>query len=153
VQEEKIILRKLQKSFPLISRPFKELAEQTGLAEDDLLNVIRELKQKGIIRRIAGVVRHLQAGFLYNGLVCFAINPALIMQAGAQLAAAPLVSHCYWRKSFPEWPYSLYAMVHTRKKSICEQWAAREAARLACPDYLLLFSSKEYKKERVKLNI
>lgn len=48
------ILNEIQSDFPIVERPFLELANRIDATEDDVLSRIRVLKEKGIIRRIGG---------------------------------------------------------------------------------------------------
>lgn len=48
------ILNEIQSDFPIVERPFLELANRIDATEEDVLSRIRVLKEKGIIRRIGG---------------------------------------------------------------------------------------------------
>jgi len=52
---DKKILNILQKEFPLEERPFLVVAELCGISENETLDRIQKLKNKGIIRRIGAV--------------------------------------------------------------------------------------------------
>ena len=51
---DKKILNAIQSDFPLVSRPYLELGQELGLSEDDVLERVQRLKEKGVIRRIGG---------------------------------------------------------------------------------------------------
>ena len=44
----------------------------------------------------------------------------------------------------------LFAMVHARSKEECERSAAEIADQISCSEYSILYSTREFKKERVK---
>jgi siroheme decarboxylase len=46
------ILNRIQSDFPITSRPYAAIASELGLPESEVLNRVRQLKAKGIIRRI-----------------------------------------------------------------------------------------------------
>ncbi len=48
------ILNRVQSDFPLTSRPYRTVAKDLGLSEDDVLNRLKRLKKEGFIRRIGG---------------------------------------------------------------------------------------------------
>jgi DNA-binding Lrp family transcriptional regulator len=144
------IISALQRGFPLEPRPWLFIARNLGIDEVELLDRVRTLKSKGVIRRIAGVLRHRRAGFNANGMVCFAVPEERIDEAGRRAAQFPQVSHCYHRSSPLQWPYPLFAMVHARSKEECEHSAAVIADQIGCSDYGILYSTREFKKERVK---
>ena len=37
------------------------------------------------------------------------------------MAAFQAVSHCYKRPTYPDWPYSIFTMVHARSMEACEE--------------------------------
>ena len=52
---DKQILNIIQKDFPVVQEPFKAVADEVGLSEDEVLKRIKKLKEEGIIRRIGAV--------------------------------------------------------------------------------------------------
>jgi DNA-binding Lrp family transcriptional regulator len=70
-----------------------------------------------------------------------------IAEAGRALAASPDVTHCYERDPVAEFPFNLYAMVHSRSREDVLHKFADLSARLG--DFAgsaLMVSTKEYKK-------
>jgi len=57
------LLNLLQREFPLDPEPFRLLAGQAGIDEDDLLERIGRLKEAGVIRRIGAVFDTAGLGF------------------------------------------------------------------------------------------
>lgn len=53
-QTSKNILNRIQADFPIHPRPYKILAQELGLSEDQLIEKIGLMKQEMIIRRIGG---------------------------------------------------------------------------------------------------
>lgn len=52
--QDRAILNRIQSNFPLTSRPFQAIADETGLTENEVISRVRRLKENGIIRRIGG---------------------------------------------------------------------------------------------------
>lgn len=147
-ERERALIRVLQDDLPLAPRPFAAAAQAAGLSEEDLLAGARRLLEEGVIRRFAAVLRHHDAGFEGNGMVCWRVPEGRVDEVGEALAASPLVTHCYHRPTYPDWPYPVYAMIHARNRRECEAAAADLSRQVGVADYLLLFSVHEYKKER-----
>ena len=60
------------------------------------------------------------------------------------------MSHCYRRPVYPSWPYALFTMIHAETHSACMAVVARIEERAGRFPHKSLFSTKEYKKIRVK---
>ena len=59
----------------------------------------------------------------------------------------PAITHCYERPAFPDWPYTLYAMIHGDAEDTVRSIASAIANDFPEVPYTLLFSQKEYKKK------
>jgi hypothetical protein len=78
------------------------------------------------------------------------VPEAAIGEVGRRLAEAPEVSHCYARNAIEGFPYTLYSMMHGPDRDCCREVAARLARDTGCPDYVVLFSEREFKKVRLR---
>ncbi len=145
------IVRCIQEDLPLVRRPFRVWADALGMKEERLLELIHQWVETGWIRRFAAVLNHREVGFGANGMVVWRCDPDRIDTLGRILAAYPEVSHCYHRPAHPQWPYNLYAMIHGRSVAQCQEIARRLADAVGLPDYRILFSTREFKKIRLKL--
>ena len=140
----------LQEHMEIVPDPWGRATHELSLSHEDLFTRIRFLKSIGAIRRISGVLRHRRIGFSANGMACFIVGEDAIEQAGMRAAEFSEVSHCYQRRTYPDWPYSLFAMVHGKKRGQTDSIVREIAGAIGCSDYITLYSSKELKKERVK---
>jgi len=150
VNIDRDLIRILQNPFPLVSEPWCEIALSLGRSEEELFREIEMLKKARVIKRISGVIRHRKTGFGANGMACFQLSEKIIDEAGVKAAQYSAVSHCYRRPVYPDWPYSLFAMTHGTSERECEETASEIAAEIGAEKTLVLYSTKEYKKERVK---
>ena len=66
------------------------------------------------------------------------------------MAGFALVSHCYRRPTYDDWPYSIFTMVHGKNAKECETTIAAIHDETGVDEYALLWSVKEYKKTRVR---
>ena len=53
-ERDRAILNEIQSGFPLVSRPYAELASRLGMTEAEVLDRVSELRMSGVIRRIGG---------------------------------------------------------------------------------------------------
>ena len=126
----------LCQDIPHTKTPFSDL----GI---DVAEIRGDLDQK-IMRRFGAVLRHQQAGFEANAMVCLAV--ADTERAGALLAENSHVSHCYERSPFEGFPYNVYAMFHGQSEAELEQSICSAVSALNGPDHAVLTSLKELKK-------
>ena len=126
----------LSKDIPHTLTPFSDL----GI---DISEIWGDLDLK-IMRRFGAVLRHQQAGFDANAMVCFSVKDA--DTAGKVLAENPHVSHCYERSPFEGFPYNVYAMFHGQSEAELEQSICSALSALNGPDHAVLTSLKELKK-------
>ena len=113
--------------------PFKDWGVSCDELREDLA-----LKR---MRRFGAILRHQEAGFAYNAMVCF--NAA---NGGDILAQKPYISHCYERPAFEGFPYTLYAMMHAQSTEELDRQIKEAAKSIGYPDYVVLHSVRELKK-------
>ena len=145
------IVRCIQEDLPLVERPFAVWADSLGMAEQRLLEIISSWLAFGFMRRFAALLNHRQVGFSANGMIVWNCPSGRIDDCGLVLASHSEVSHCYHRPGYPEWPYNLYAMVHGRSGEECRKMAEKLGGAIGLHDYRIFFSTKEFKKIRLKL--
>ncbi len=148
-ERDKQFIRELQKDIELIEEPFNEPARRLGITIKELLAKAKEYEQLGIMRRFAAILRHRDAGFTANGMIVWNVRKN-IDEIGYKVAAYPQVSHCYRRPTYEDWPYNLFSMVHARSKESAIKIAEEIAKDIKIKDYRILFSLREFKKERVR---
>ncbi len=143
-------VRALQRDLPLTAEPFADLAVSAGLSPERLLALALAMRERGVLRRFAAVLHHRRAGFQANGMGVWAVPPADIDTVAPRMAAYQAVSHCYQRPTGPGWPYSVFTMIHGRQAGDCEAVVEAIAAATGVLEHALLYSTKEYKKTRVR---
>jgi siroheme decarboxylase len=143
-------IRQLQKDIEIIKEPFKTIAENLGIPSSELFNKIKEYESIGIMRRFAAILRHRQAGFTANGMIVWKIPEDNVDEKGIKIASFPQVSHCYRRPIYPDWEFNLFSMIHARTIEAAEKIAKEISTVIGIEEYKILFSSREFKKERVR---
>ena len=149
-QIDRLVINELQQDLPLIPRPFAAMSARLGISVEDLLVQCQSLKQRGVVRRFGVAINHRRAGFKANAMACWVVPPDMVDVVGRKLAALREVSHCYERETNPLWPYNLFAMIHCHTKEACQEIANRVSDETGLTNYIMLFSTKEFKKARVK---
>ena len=92
----KNILNRIQADFPIHPRPYKVLAEELGLSEDQLIDKIKQMKQEMIIRRIGGNFSPDRLGF-YSTLCAARVDDDKIELFASTVNAFSGVTHNYQR--------------------------------------------------------
>lgn len=113
-ESEKTLVRALQQDFPIVEQPFRQIAEKIGGEHEAVLDTIREWNGNGTIRRFGARLNHRKLGYVQNLLTVW--GGKRVEEWGKAFAGMDQVSHCYLREPRSDWPYSLYAMVHTRSE-------------------------------------
>ena len=143
-------IRVMQEDLPLLEMPYGVWAEQAERTEEELFAWAKNMEHLGYMRRFAAILHHRNAGFLANAMVVWEVPQEQVDLVGEQMALFREVSHCYRRPVYPNWPYPLFTMIHAATYSACMEVARRIEERVGQFPHKNLFSTKEYKKIRVK---
>jgi siroheme decarboxylase len=143
---DKRIIASIQGDIPITERPYLEIAEQLEISEDVLLERLKKLCDKGVIRRFGATLRHQKSGYQANAMVVWQVDEDDIDTVGEKMAAFRAVSHCYRRNSKDDWPYNLYTMIHAKDEASCREITRNISAETSIDNYTLLFSREELKK-------
>ncbi len=147
--QEADVARLIQGDIPLTGRPFQRIAETAGLTEGEVLSLAGRLRERGIIRKFAAIVRHQKIGYTHNVMVLWAVPPAHAETAGKALSSFEEVTHCYERTPPFAGRYNLFTMVHFRNEA--DEVLLREmAAGAGVADFRVLRSLKEFKKNSME---
>jgi len=148
-ENEKQILSGLQDELKVTERPFDFLCNDR-LETEEVLRIIQGLIDKGVIRRIAAIVDHRKLGFIANVLFCCKVPKKQIIKAGKRLARFGIVSHCYQRETIKDWPYNLFAMLHSRSMGEIQHVINKFIEAEKIDSFELLPTAKELKKQPIK---
>ena len=147
---DKKIIIELQNNLPLISQPYKSVAEKIGIKEPDLIYKIKKYLEYKVINRYCVSVNHLKTPFKYNALVTWNTERALIKNISKLFISFDFVSHCYERILLPQWPYNLYTMVHSTSEDNLTSNINQMIKASNITSYKVLKTIHELKKKRVK---
>jgi len=147
---EKKIIASIQGDIPVTSRPYLEMSKKLKISEETLLKTLKDLCDRGVIRRFGATIRHQKSGFAANAMVAWIVDEKRIEEVGEKMSSFKEVSHCYRRNPTHEWPYNLYTMVHANNKDTCREIAKTMSSETSVENYKLLFSQRELKKTSMK---
>ncbi len=143
------IIRALQGDMPVVREPYAPAAERLGLTQPALLRHLAGMRERGLLRRVAGILYHRRAGFSANGMGVWQVPEERILDVGCRMASFRGVSHCYQRPTYADWPYSVFTMAHGRSKDECDAVLDAIAAETGIDQRATLYSSTEFKKIRL----
>jgi DNA-binding Lrp family transcriptional regulator len=147
---EKNVIASLEGDIPVTERPFLELAEHIGISEEQFLEILSDLKERGIIRRFGATLKHQNSGYKANAMVAWKVPEKQAQQVGHTMASFPEVTHCYRRDPAPGWEFNLYTMVHASDEEACRAVVRKISNRVGQREYTIPFSKRELKKTSMK---
>ncbi len=154
------ILSRIQKRFPLVERPFLEIANELGISEKEVLEILNEQKEAGVIRQTSAIFDTKRLGYK-SSLVAFKVKPEDIDATVELLNSHPGISHNYERNhDFNIWftlavePQSELGLEGTvellAKLSGTQEYIILPTLKLFKINVKLNTTGKDEKKEKVK---
>lgn len=145
------VVRATQGPMEPVERPFDAAAAELGIGTEELLDHLRGMVDRRLLRRVAALLHHRRAGFSANGMGVWKVPEPEAIETGRRMAAFRGISHCYRRPTYEDWPYSIFTMAHGRSQGECDAILDSIAAECGIPDShrATLYSSTEYKKIRL----
>lgn len=136
------ILYRIQKSFPLVKRPFKQIASELNISEDEVIQILQKEKENKIIRQTSAIFDTKKLGYT-SSLVAFEIEPENIDDAVTILNSHPGISHNYERNHTYNIWFTL--AIAPNSKSTLEDTIAILAKLTNAKDYIILPTLKLFK--------
>ncbi|MEX0763402.1 MAG: AsnC family transcriptional regulator [Dehalococcoidia bacterium] len=143
-------IMEMQEDLPVVSRPFDGMAERLGMTVQDLFSYADQMVERRLMRRYSAVLYHRRAGFSANAMIVWRVPEERAQEVGEIMAQSPAVTHCYQRPTYPDWKYTHFTMIHATSRTKCEEVADEIQKATGIDDRLLLYSTREYKKTRVR---
>jgi len=137
---DKTILNRIQSDFPITRNPYGTIADELGLTEEDVLNRLAALKDRGVIRRIGGNFVPEKVGFVST--LCAAKVPEDKIDLFAETVNAyPGVTHNYMREN----DFNIWFTFIAPSRETIEKNLADIAAKTGVPDILNLPATRVFK--------
>ena len=146
----KDLLRELQDGFKLETRPFKRMANKLGCSEEEVIGMIKDCIDQGLIRRIGAAIRPEKLGHSSNALVVWKVAADKIDEIGEDVAGMREVSHVYERECPPEWPYNFFTMIHARNQTELDSLIEKISSKHNLTEYSVFGTEKELKKTSMR---
>ena len=136
------ILYKIQKSFPLVQRPFEQIAKELNTTEDEVIKILKNEKENKIIRQTSAIFDTKKLGYT-SSLVAFEIAAQNIDDAVLILNSHPGISHNYERNH----KYNIWftLAIAPNSKSTLEDTIAALAKLTKAENYIILPTLKLFK--------
>ncbi|RJQ51983.1 MAG: Lrp/AsnC family transcriptional regulator [Actinobacteria bacterium] len=118
------ILNIIQTGFPVVPRPYDELAKRVGETTEEVMDRVRRLKAEGVVRRIGATFDSARLG--YASTLCAAEVPAnRVEEVAAVINSYDNVTHNYLREDrFNIW-FTVIAESSERIEEILDEIRAR----------------------------
>ena len=91
------LLEKAQ-DVPLTLRPWTSIANELGITEEEVLERLSKLFQKGIIRKVAPALSPERIGLRASTLIAMKVPESRIRKVAKLVSKCPEVSHCHQRE-------------------------------------------------------
>ncbi len=144
------VIKLLQNDIEIKSEPFEDIIKQLNITYDEFFTIVDELQKSGMMRRFASILNHRRAGFNANAMVVWDVDEKNGEEIGKTAAEFSAVSHCYLRPKYDNWQYNLFTMVHGKTKEETNAVIADIEKEIESKSHMSLYSSREFKKVRLK---
>lgn len=135
---EKRVLMELQYNFPLSEKPFHDVAERLDLGVEKVLEMVKSLKEKGVLKRIGFYVNY-KSYKQVAALVAFRADS--VDELATDIVSAFTTTHSYIR-NHPY--YNLWVVVRDRDKDTLRS-KIKTIAQKHGADYVILWSKRVYR--------
>ncbi|MFP3217118.1 AsnC family transcriptional regulator [Acidianus sp.] len=140
----KELLKALSVPLPITKRPFKELAEKFNMTEDQLIDLIKELKDKHVVKDYGATLNGEKVGIKENAMLL--IDTEDIEKACENIALhINEATHIVLRESNKPWDYLCYCMLHGKDKQVIFNAVKKVIGETDAKSYMLLFSLENLK--------
>lgn len=113
---DKQIINHLQDGFPVCDRPFKQVAEQLGLVEQNLIDRIQQLLDSGVLTRFGPMYNVENMGGLFT-LAAVKVPLETFDEIADVINSFPEVAHNYQRNH----ELNMWFVIATESQSHCEE--------------------------------
>jgi len=143
----KTVLAIASGDLPIERRPFDGWAGEAKIQTEEFLAILSREKALGLVRRFGAVLRHTESGYVRNAMVAWIVDTEGADTAAGVMTENDAVSHCYLREPAPDWPYTLYTMIHATSEGELNTIIGDLSRRTGLSDYTVLETIRELKKK------
>jgi len=146
---DRAVIRATQGAMPVIPEPYAPAAAELQIPQEQLLEHLRGMTERRLLRRVAAILFHRRAGYSANGMGVWKVPDERVLELGMEMSRFRGISHCYQRPTYADWPYSVFTMAHGRSKDECDAILDSIAEQTGISERTTLYSSTEFKKIRL----
>lgn len=133
------LLKALSYPLQIVERPFRSIGERFGYSEEELVELIGELRRKHVIKDYGATLNGEKVGIKENAMLL--VNTDNIQDSCDKIAENLYeATHVVLRESNKPWDYLCYCMIHGKDKQVIRE-VSRDAVKITgARSYMLLFS-------------
>jgi len=94
------VLRAVQNDFPVSKTPYKDIGDKLGLSDEQVMTHIRNLTNRGIIRKLGAVIAPSKLGYV-SCLLAMEVPEEEVEHVAKIINSYPGVTHNYVREGRP----------------------------------------------------
>jgi siroheme decarboxylase len=94
-QHQKVLLNNYQQAFPMVSRPYLQIANEIGISEGEVIQYFQQFKQNDVISRVGPVIAPNVIGS--SALVAMSVPEDSLESVAAMVSRYPEINHNYER--------------------------------------------------------
>lgn len=147
--DEKILMV-LSGDIEICPNIYEAAAEKVGVPQKEFLKRLNILHEKGYIKRISPILMHRKTEYQYNAMVVMKFELTNKERFIQSMLKIKNISHIYERKTYEQWPYNVYAMVHGRSQREVDD-IVQMITHGSIP-HEVLYTKREFKKISPDLN-
>ncbi|MDO8876059.1 MAG: Lrp/AsnC family transcriptional regulator [Pseudolabrys sp.] len=111
------LLAAIEDGLPIVERPYREVASNLGIKEEEVIERLQRLTAAGVVSRFGCVVRHRVLGYTANAMAVWDVPDDMVERVARCFVSNPQVTLCYRRpRRLPDWPYNMFCMVHAKTR-------------------------------------
>ena len=110
------LLNLIQEDFPLESKPFLKLAKELDISEEQVINIIKGLKDTNYIKRLGGTFNSKKLGY-YSTLCAIKVPQQRIPEVGTFINSFDGVTHNYIRNHY----YNMWFTIIAKSKEVVKE--------------------------------
>lgn len=133
------ILNLIQEDIPFSPEPFKILSKRVRINEEEFLQRLKRLKDRGIIRNFGARLNHKKLGY-ESSLIALRVPSSQVESIARRITDYPEVTHCYLR----EGEYNLWLVFLSLNKKLSD-FLNRLAEEVGRENILNLPTKKQFK--------
>jgi DNA-binding Lrp family transcriptional regulator len=137
---DRAILNRIQIEVPLAKRPFRVLAREFGVGEDEMIERVRNMWDMGIVRRL-GPILNYRAWGMSGVLVAAKVGKEHVEKARAAIEDYPEITHAYLR----DYAWNLWFTVIAEDEEKMDQIIDRLEEQAGLKDIRKLPQEKSFK--------